>query len=57
MKTIRFEQNITYQKFSNEKIVMRVLEFHDGFPVRLYEIPMCFHQDFARYRFYKPNYN
>ena len=58
-KQIRFEHNIKYPESQHGTIVMMVLELHDGMPMDVYTIPMLAKQidDYARFRFYYPNFN
>ena len=58
-KQIRFEHNIKYPKSQHGKIVMMVIELHDGMPVDMYTIPILTNRvgDFVKYRYYKPNFN
>jgi|LSQX01.2.fsa_nt_gb hypothetical protein len=59
-KTIRFEQNIINSNANDRIMTLRVLELHNGYPVMLYEIPLCNHQrvvDCVKYRFNFPHLN
>ena len=58
-KQIRFEHNIKHPKSQHGKIVMMVIELHNGMPVDVYTLPILKNRidDYAKYRFYKPNFN